>query len=132
MKDCIHMTKRKGAHGDDCDVLVIGSGLGGNIAAVELSEKGDRMRISAVWCKAFDKTFAETDWNIERFVWAPLELTDAPRIYSLAKAMVHIRVDDVVNRCRRSILIKQRGRLVEIAERAVGRNPVGRMSFRAR
>jgi hypothetical protein len=126
------MTKRKGAYGDDCDVLVIGSGLGESIAAVELSEKGDRVCVSAVWCNVSDKTFAETTWDIRRFALAPLELPDARRIYLLAKVMVHVRVDDLVNRCRTSILVKQSQRLLEIAKRAVGRNPVGRMPSRAR
>ena len=115
------MTIRKGAH-DDCDVLVIGSGLGGSVAAVQLMEKGDRMRVSAVWRKVSDKDFAETSWDIERFAWLPLGLMGIQRIYLLAKVMVHAGVDgEFVNRCRRSILIKQSQRLLEIAERAVER-----------
>jgi hypothetical protein len=126
------MTKRKGDHGDDCDVLVIGSGLGRSVAAVELTEKGDRVRVSAVWRKVSDKYLAETTWDIKRFAWAPLGLTGTQRIYLLAKVMVHAGVYDLVNRCRRSILIKQSQRLLEIAERAVGRNLGGRMTSRAR
>ena len=115
------MTMRKGAH-DDCDVLVIGSGLGGSVAAVQLMEKGDRMRVSAVWRKVSDKDFAETSWDIERLAWLPLGLMGIQRIYLLAKVMVHAGVDDVfVNRCRQNILIKQCQRLLEIVERAVER-----------
>jgi succinate dehydrogenase/fumarate reductase flavoprotein subunit len=87
------MTKRKGAHGDDCDVLVIGSGLGGRVAAVELTEKGDRMRVSAVWWNMSDKGFAETAWYIKRFAWL-LGLTGTRQILLL------------VHRCRRSIRAK--------------------------
>jgi hypothetical protein len=114
------MTMRKGAH-DDCDVLVIGSGLGGSVAAVQLMEKGDRMRVSAVWRKVSDNDFAETSWDIERFAWLPLGLMGIQRIYLLAKVMVHAGVGDFVNRGRRSILIKHSQRLLEIAERAVER-----------
>ncbi|HEY4794284.1 MAG TPA: FAD-binding protein, partial [Mycobacterium sp.] len=46
------------AHGDDCDMLVIGSGLGGNVAAVQLTETGDRVHVSAVWRKVPDKDAA--------------------------------------------------------------------------
>jgi hypothetical protein len=103
------MTKRKGAHGDDCDVLVLGSGLGGSVAAVELTEQGDRVRVSAVWWKVPDQAIAETNWDIKRFAWAPLGLTGTQRIYLL------------VSHYRRSILVKQSHRLLEIAERAVAR-----------
>ena len=115
------MAIREGTH-DDRDVLVIGSGLGGSVAAVQLMEKGDRMRVSAVWRKVPDKDSVETSWDIERFAWLPLGLMGIQRIYLLAKVMVHAGVDDdFVNRCRRSILIKKSQRLLEIAERAVER-----------
>ena len=115
------MAIRKGAR-DDCDVLVIGSGLGGSVAAVQLMEKGDHMRVSAVWRKVSDKVFAETTWDIKRFAWLPLGLTGTQRVYLLAKVLVHAVVDDYfVNRGRRGILIRQSKRLLEIAERAVER-----------
>jgi anaerobic glycerol-3-phosphate dehydrogenase len=97
------MTQRKDARGDDCDVLVIGTGLGGSVAAVQLMEEGDRVRVSAVWRKVSDKDFAETAWDIKRFAWSPLGLTCIQR------------------RCRRGILIRQSQRLLEIAGRAVER-----------
>lgn len=113
---------RKGAHGDDCDVLVIGSGLGGSVAAVQLMEKGDRLRVSAVWRKLADKDFAETTWGIKRFVWSPLGLTGTQRFYLLVRVMVHAVVaDHFANRCRRGILIRQSQHLLEIAERALER-----------
>ena len=33
------MTKRDGAHDEDYDMLVIGSGLGGRVAALQLTKK---------------------------------------------------------------------------------------------
>jgi flavin-dependent dehydrogenase len=116
------MTWRKGAHGDDCDVLVIGSGLGGSVAAVQLTETGDRVRVSKVWRRVSDNGIDETPWDIERFAWVPLGLMTTQRIYLLAKFMVHAGVGgDFVSRCRRSILIKRSQRLLEIAGRAVAR-----------
>ena len=34
----IHMSKRDGAHDEDYDMLVIGSGLGGRVAALQLTK----------------------------------------------------------------------------------------------
>jgi hypothetical protein len=86
------MTKQKGAHGEHCDVLVIGSLLGGSVVALELTEKGDRLRISAVWRKRSDKDVTETTWDIKRFAWPPRGLKGIQRIYLLAKVMVHAGV----------------------------------------
>jgi cholesterol oxidase len=86
------MTNRKGAHDDDCDVLVIGSGLNGSVAAVQLTEKGDRLRVSTVWRKVSDQDFAETAWNSLRFAWAPLGFMGTLRNYLLGKVMVHAGV----------------------------------------
>lgn len=86
------MTKRKGARDDDCDALVIGSGSGGSVAAVQLTEKGDRICVSAVWRKVSDKHFAETTSDIERFAWTPLGLTGTQRSILLGKVVIHAGV----------------------------------------
>jgi len=86
------MTKHNDVHGEHCDVLVIGSLLGGNIAALELTEKGDGLRISAMWRKRSDRGFAETTWNIERFAWPPRGLEGIQRIFLVLKAMAYAGV----------------------------------------
>jgi hypothetical protein len=85
-------TLQKGARGEHCDMLVIGSLLGGSVAALELTEKGDRLRISAVWRKRYDKDFAETTWRIERFAWPPRGRKGMQCIYFLARVLVHAGV----------------------------------------
>jgi choline dehydrogenase-like flavoprotein len=86
------MTKQKGGHGEDCDVLVIGSLLGGRVAALELTEKGDGLRISALWRKRSDESFAETTWDIERFVWPPRRPKVIQCIYLLAEVVAQAGV----------------------------------------
>src|SRR5262249_55619355 len=88
-RDCSYMTKQKGVLGEHCDMLVIGSLLGGNVAALELTEMGDGLRISAMWRRRADKDFAETTWDIERSVWPPPRLKGIQCIYWLAGVMVH-------------------------------------------
>jgi hypothetical protein len=87
-----HMTKQKGARGEHCDMLVIGNLLGGSVAALELTEKGDSLRISAVWRKRYNKGVAEKSWDIERFAWPPRGRKGIQHIYWLAKVMVHAGV----------------------------------------
>lgn len=86
------MTKRKDAHPDYCDMLVIGSLMGGSVAAVELTEMGDSLRISAVWRKRPNKGAAGTTWNIKRFAWPPRGRKGIQRIYLLAEALAHAGV----------------------------------------
>ena len=81
------MTTQKGAHGEHCDVLVIGSLLGGSVATLELTEEGNSLRISAVWRKRSSKGFAETTWDIERFAWPPRWLKGIRRIFLLLKVV---------------------------------------------
>ena len=88
----IHMTKRDGAHDEDYDMLVIGSGLGGRVAALQLTKKKNRTRLLAVGGRSPDRHFAETSWDIKRFAWAPLGLKGTRRIFWLPKVMVHAGV----------------------------------------
>ena len=86
------MTKRDGAHDEDYDMLVIGSGLGGRVAALQLTKKKNRTRLLAVGGRSPDGHFAETSWDIKRFAWAPLGLKGTRRIFWLPKVMVHAGV----------------------------------------
>jgi hypothetical protein len=84
-----HMTKQKGTRGEHCDMLVIGNLFGGSVAALELTERGDCLRISAAWRKRYNKDFGETTWDIERFAWPPQGRKGIQHIYLLAKVLVH-------------------------------------------
>ncbi|WEV79789.1 GMC family oxidoreductase [Janibacter cremeus] len=55
----------------DTDVLVIGSGFGGSVAALRLSEKGYRVTVLEAGRRFEDEDFAETSWDLKNFLWAP-------------------------------------------------------------
>ncbi|GIH12155.1 FAD-dependent oxidoreductase [Rugosimonospora africana] len=55
----------------DYDVVVIGSGFGGSVAALRLAEKGYRVAVIEAGRRFADDEFPETSWDTKRFLWAP-------------------------------------------------------------
>jgi len=55
----------------DYDVLVIGSGFGGSVSALRLTEKGYRVGVLEAGRRFSDEEFAKTSWQLRKFLWAP-------------------------------------------------------------
>jgi cholesterol oxidase len=55
----------------DYDILVIGSGFGGSVAALRLTEKGYRVGVLEAGRRFEDTDFPRTSWDARRFLWAP-------------------------------------------------------------
>ena len=55
----------------DYDVLIIGSGFGGSVTALRLTEKGYRVGVLEAGRRFADEEFAKTSWNLRKFLWAP-------------------------------------------------------------
>ena len=53
------------------DVVVIGSGFGGSVAALRLVEKGYRVAVLEAGRRFADDELPETSWRMRRFLWAP-------------------------------------------------------------
>ncbi|WP_189224207.1 GMC family oxidoreductase [Saccharothrix coeruleofusca] len=56
----------------DYDVVVVGSGFGGSVAALRLTEKGYRVAVVEAGRRFADHEFARTSWDLRRYLWAPL------------------------------------------------------------
>src|SRR4051812_48450114 len=55
----------------DYDVVVVGSGFGGSVTALRLTEKGYRVAVLEAG-RRFDKSdFPTSNWNTRKFLWAP-------------------------------------------------------------
>jgi cholesterol oxidase len=55
----------------DYDWIVIGSGFGGSVSALRLAEKGYRVGVLECGRRFEDHEFANTTWNLRRYLWAP-------------------------------------------------------------
>ena len=71
------------------DVLVVGSGFGGSVTALRLTEKGYRVGVLEAGRRFRDEDFAATSWRIRKFLFAPrLGLYGIQRIHLLPDAVV--------------------------------------------
>lgn len=73
----------------DYDVLIIGSGFGGSVSALRLTEKGYRVGVLEAGRRFADTDFAKTSWNLRKFLWAPrLGCYGIQRIHLLRNVMI--------------------------------------------
>lgn len=73
----------------DYDVLVIGSGFGGSVTALRLSEKGYRVGVLEAGRRFRDEDFADNSWHVRDYIFKPsLGLYGIQRIDLLTDAVV--------------------------------------------
>ena len=80
------MSKQKQA---DFDVLVIGSGFGGSVAALRLTEKGYAVGVIEAGPRFEDKDFPSGTFDLKRYLWAPaLGMYGIQRIDALRDTLI--------------------------------------------
>jgi cholesterol oxidase len=75
--------------GFDYDVVIIGSGFGGSVAALRLVEKGYRVGVLEAGRRFDESTFPKTSWRLRSFLWAP-------KLGCLGLQRIHVLKDVVV------------------------------------
>ena len=73
----------------DYDVAIIGSGFGGSVAALRLTEKGYRVLVIEAGRRLDDADLPKTSWRTKDFLWAPaLGCYGVQRIHMLPDAII--------------------------------------------
>ncbi|WP_018682721.1 GMC family oxidoreductase [Actinokineospora enzanensis] len=83
------MGERLAGNKPDYDVVVVGSGFGGSVAALRLTEKGYRVAVVEAGRRFADDEFAKTSWDLRSYLWAPaLGCYGIQRIHLLKDVLV--------------------------------------------
>ncbi|NUR42955.1 MAG: GMC family oxidoreductase [Streptomyces sp.] len=73
----------------DYDVIVVGSGFGGSVTALRLTEKGYRVGVLEAGRRFTPGTLPRNSWDIKNYLWAPrLGMYGLQRIHLLGNVMV--------------------------------------------
>jgi cholesterol oxidase len=73
----------------DYDVLVIGSGFGGSVTALRLTEKGYRVGVLEAGRRFTKDTLPKNSWHLRDFIWAPkLGFKGIQRIHVLKDCLI--------------------------------------------
>ncbi|MFG2779136.1 GMC oxidoreductase [Streptomyces prunicolor] len=73
----------------DYDVLVVGSGFGGSVTALRLTEKGYSVGVLEAGRRFTPSTLPKNSWDLKNYLWAPkLNMYGIQRIHLLGNVMV--------------------------------------------
>ncbi|MFJ3442883.1 GMC family oxidoreductase N-terminal domain-containing protein [Streptomyces sp. NPDC086081] len=73
----------------DYDVIVVGSGFGGSVTALRLTEKGYRVGVLEAGRRFTRETLPKNSWDLRNYLWAPkLGMYGIQRIHLLGNVMV--------------------------------------------
>ena len=104
----------------DYDVVIIGSGFGGSVAALRAAEKGYRVGVMESGRRWKDEDIPKTQWDLPHFLWFP-----AAELYGIQRIEYLDDVLDPLRRGRGRRLARLRQHAVRPAEAVLRRAGVG-------
>lgn len=73
----------------DNDVVIIGSGFGGSVSALRLTEKGYKVAVLEAGRRFSDDEFAKNSWHLRNYLWAPaLKCFGIQRVHLLKDSLI--------------------------------------------
>ncbi|MFR9757035.1 GMC oxidoreductase [Streptomyces sp. TR06-5] len=76
-------------HAYDYDVIVVGSGFGGSVSALRLTEKGYSVGVLEAGRRFTRETLPKNSWDVRNYLWAPaLGLYGIQRIHLMDNVMI--------------------------------------------
>lgn len=83
------MPKVKQVTSFDHDVVIIGSGFGGSVSALRLTEKGYDVAVLEAGRRFEDHEFAKNSWHLRDYLWAPaLKCFGIQRVHLLRDSLI--------------------------------------------
>ncbi|MFB7509846.1 GMC family oxidoreductase N-terminal domain-containing protein [Streptomyces broussonetiae] len=77
------------AHAYDYDVLIVGSGFGGSVSALRLTEKGYKVGVLEAGRRFTREALPKNSWDLKNYLWAPqFGMYGIQRIHLLGNVMV--------------------------------------------
>ena len=104
----------------DYDVLIVGSGFGGSVAALRATEKGYRVAVMESGKRWKDEDIPKSQWHLPGFLWFP-----AAELYGIPASRVSRRRPRPLWRRRRRRLACLRQHAVRAPEAVLRRTRVG-------
>ena len=81
----------------DYDVVIIGSGFGGSVAALRAAEKGYRVGVMEAGRRWNDEDIPKTNWDLKDYLWFPAaEMYGIQRVEYLDDVLVRQESADLV------------------------------------
>ena len=77
------------------DYVIIGSGFGGSVSAMRLTEKGYKVLVLERGKRFLDEDFPKTNWNIWKYLWLPALRCFGIMQFSLLKDVLVLHGDGV-------------------------------------